>query len=163
MVALGVVAILSACATSPHGFPASVLPSPSAAAPECPGLDLRTPDGQIVYLTGRWIGSGDPNALPAPSVYFLRQTNSCLAWVGLSAQPGEALGDSWIETFSGQIHANFTIAGSWEMVSGEGRGEIVVDIVLVPVGDRSDLELRLAGSQGDIHRTKRWVREAEPR
>jgi len=86
----------------------------------CEPVSLQAPDGQLVFLSGTWIGTGDPNAAPKPSVYYLRQTNSCLVWVGLSAEDGEPLGASWIETFSGTIHPNaFEIDGRWDEVLGE--------------------------------------------
>ena len=116
-----------------------------------------------MFLGGRWIGSGDPNALPAPSVFLLRQTNSCLTWVGLSAADGEALGASWVEAFIGQIRADFTVVGAWEDVPEGGRGLLTAAIEFVPVGNDYEVEITLADSSGDIHRTKHWVREdAEP-
>ena len=121
------------------------------------------PDGEPVFLGGTWVGSGDPNALPVPSVYCLRQTNECLVWVGLSAEDGEAVGASWIETFSGWIGSDFAVNGEWEDVPEGGRGTLTVAIEFVPVGDRYEVELALTGSSGDTHLTKRWVRqEASP-
>ena len=113
-------------------------------------------------LVDGW-AAGDPNALPTPSVFLLRQTNSCLVWVGLSANEGEALGATWIETFSGQIRpADFTVVGVWDDVTGGGRGTVIVDIEFVPVGDRYEVELDLLDSTGNIHYTKHWVREEAP-
>ena len=114
-----------------------------------------------MFLGGWWKGSGDPNALPAPSVFLLRQTNSCLTWVGLSQESGEANGASWIEAFMGQIRPNFTIVGAWEEVPEGGRGTLTADIEFVPVGNDYEVELTLADSSGDIHRTKHWVREED--
>ncbi len=112
-----------------------------------------------MFLTGRWIGSGDPNAVPRPSVFYVRQTNSCVVWVGLSAEEGEALGESWIETFSGHIRPDFTIVGFWEEVPEGPRGGITVSIGFVEGGGDSEVELELRDSTGDIHPIKRWVRE----
>lgn len=122
-------------------------------------VPLTDPSGEPVFLSGRWRGSGDPNALPTPSVFLLRQTNNCLVWVGLSANEGEALGESWIETFSGQIRPDFTAVGVWDDVTGGGRGTVTVEINFVPIADRFDVELALFDSTGAIHYTKRWVRE----
>lgn len=152
-------AVASGCGASP------AVPSPStglatdAATRVCEDLPLRDPAGQPVFLGGRWIGSGDPNALPAPSVFLIRQTNSCLTWVGLSATDGEAVGASWIEAFTGRIRSDFTIVGAWEEVPDGGRGTLTAAIEFVPAGDRYEVEITLADSSGDIHRTKNWVRE----
>jgi hypothetical protein len=126
----------------------------------CVDVSLSDPNGEPVFLSGRWLGSGDPNALPTPSVFLLRQTNSCLVWVGLSANDGEALGASWIETFSGQIRpADSTVVGVWDDVTGGGRGSATVAIEFVSVGDQYEVELDLLDSTGNIHYTKHWVRE----
>ena len=155
------VALLVACTAG--SVPASTGPAqPNAtpeAQPQCEDVPLRAPDGQIVFLTGRWIGSGDPNAVPRPSVFYVRQTNSCVVWVGLSAEEGEALGESWIETFSGHVRSDFTIVGFWDELPDGGRGEITVSVEFVQADTLSEVELRLRDSAGDIHATKRWVRE----
>ena len=122
-------------------------------------MPLNDPAGNPIFLTGSWIGSGDPNALPNPSVYLLRQTNSCLVWVGMSANDGEALGESWVETFTGEIRADFTVVGLWDAVPDGGRGAITVDIVPVSSGGGYEVELALAESAGSVHHTKSWVRE----
>ena len=155
------VALLTACAG--ESVPASPRPTQPNATPEaqlrCEDVPLRTPDGQIVFLTGRWIGSGDPNAIPRPSVFHVRQTNSCVVWVGLSAEEGEALGESWIETFSGSVRPDFTIFGFWDELPDGGRGAITVGFEFVPAGSISEVELYLRDSTGNIHPIKRWVRE----
>ena len=154
-------AVLTACSTG------SVPTSPGPSQPDgtaqlqfqCEDVPLRAPDGQIVFLTGRWIGSGDPDAVPRPSVFLIRQTNSCVVWVGLSAEEGEALGESWIETFSGHVRPDFTIVGLWDELPDGGRGAITVSVEFVPAGSISEVELHLRDSTGDIHFIKRWVRE----
>jgi hypothetical protein len=160
-VAVIALALLTACTTG--SFPASPGPTQPNATPEaelqCEDVPLRAPDGQIVFLTGRWIGSGDPNAVPRPSVFDVRQTNSCVVWVGRSAEEGEALGESWIETFSGHIRPDFTIVGFWDEVPEGPRGGITVSIGFVEDGGASEVELELRDSTGDIHPIKRWVRE----
>jgi hypothetical protein len=155
------VALLAACTAG--SFPASTGPAqPEAiqeAQPQCEDVPLRGPDGQIVFLTGRWIGSGDPNAVPRPSVFQIRQTNSCIVWVGLSAQEGEALGESWIETFSGHVRSDFTIVGFWDELPDSGRGAITVNVDFVTADSMSEVVLNLRDSTGDVHFIKRWVRE----
>jgi hypothetical protein len=152
-------AVASGCGASDVPSP-SLAPASDGATQICEDRPLRDPAGQPVFLGGRWTGSGDPNALPAPSVFLIRQTNSCLTWVGLSATEGEALGTSWVESFSGQVGSDFMVRGLWEEVPDGGRGAITVEIVLVPVDGAYEAELVLDSSTGDTHRTKRWVREA---
>lgn len=157
---------LAGCETAPLGD-AQPTASPSTGSTSglaCGPISLRGPDGQPVFLSGTWSGAADPNAVPKPSVYYLTQTNDCLVWVGLSAEEGEALGASWIETFHGTIRSDFLIAGRWDEVFGEGvaggRGAITVRIEFLPRGGAYDVELRLVDSIGDAHLVKRWVQEA---
>ena len=159
------VALATACvdgAASPTPFASTPASTDDAGSLSCPDVPLRDPGGEPVFLSGRWLGSGDPNALPTPSVFLLRQTNSCLVWVGLSAGDGEALGASWIQTFSGQIRPDLTAVGVWNNVPDGGRGTVTVSIDFVPLGDRFAVELNLLDSTGNVHYTKHWVRE-EPR
>jgi hypothetical protein len=155
------VALLAACTAG--SFPASTgSAQPNAtpeAQPQCEDVPLRAPDGQIVFLTGRWIGSGDPNAVPRPSVFHVRQTNSCVVWVGLSAEEGEALGESWIETFSGNVRSDFTIVGFWDELPDGGRGAITVGVEFVRADSMSEVVLHLRDSTGDTHPIKSWIRE----
>jgi hypothetical protein len=157
------VALLAVVACTSSGSPASSASAGASVAaepgPVCEGISLRDPGGAPVFLTGRWAGSGDPNALPAPSVYLIRQTNSCVSWVGLSAEEGEALGDSWVETFTGRLRSDFTITGGWEEVPEGGFGDVTVGLEFVPAGGGYDVELVLLDSSGSTHITKRWVRD----
>ena len=170
-VILGAVGILVAgCAAASPGAsaPISAASTEPASRLACGSLELRAPDGRPIFLSGAWIGTGDPNAAPKPSVYYLRQTNDCLVWVGLSAADGEPLGASWIETFHGTIGSNFEIVGRWDEVLGDrnvvrrdelGSGLITLKIAFVPAGGEYDAELVLLDADGDLHYTKRWVRE----
>lgn len=160
LAAVGLVATLTACAASTSASSEAPIPSASGASQAgCEGVSLRAPDGSVILLTGRWIGSPDPNALPAPSVFDLRQSNNCLVWVGQSANPGEPLGESWIETFSGTIHDDFTITGTWYDVRGTGDGTVTVRIEVVETTSGYEVELEQIASTGDIHTHKAWVRE----
>jgi hypothetical protein len=155
-------ALATACADA-GASPTPVAFTPSstdeASVRACVDVPLDDPSGEPVFLSGRWRGSGDPNALPTPSVFLIRQTNSCLVWVGLSANEGEDLGASWIETFSGQIRPDLSAVGAWDNVPDGSRGTLTVKIKFVPVGDRFAVELDLLDSTGNIHYTKHWVRE----
>ena len=161
--AIPATALVLATACTAVSPPASSGPTIPLASPEiahqCEDVSLRAPDGQIVFLTGRWIGSGDPNAIPSPSVFYIRQSNDCVVWVGLSAEEGEALGESWIETFTGHLRPDFKIVGLWDELPDAGRGAITVRLEFVTENGVSGLELRLEDSTGNIHGIKRWVRE----
>lgn len=155
------VVLLTACAAVPSSAIHGQTQPPGSAEPgfQCADVPLRAPDGQIVFLTGRWMGSTDPNAIPRPSVFAIRQTNSCVVWVGLSAEEGETLGESWIETFSGYIRPDFTIVGVWDQVPEGGRGAITVSVEFAEAGGVSEVELQLRDSTGNIHPIKRWIRQ----
>lgn len=158
-----VAAVILLAACSAVSAPTSPVPLAPSGTPEvqhqCEAVSLRAPDGEIVFLTGRWIGSGDPNAVRRPSVFLIRQSNNCIVWVGLSAEDGESLGESWIETFSGTLRPDFTVVGLWDELPDGGRGAITVELVFVPVGGGFQVELLLRDSTGNIHGIKRWVRE----
>jgi hypothetical protein len=160
---------IAGCATaSPGQTQPTAGPSiDSTSVLACRPISLRAPDGRPVFLSGTWTGAADPNAVPKPSVFYLTQTNDCLAWVGLSAEDGEPLGASWIETFHGTIGSDFVITGRWDEVFGElavgSRGAISVGIEFVPVGETYDVALRLLDSVGDAHLVKRLVREGTTR
>jgi hypothetical protein len=85
-----------------------------------------------------------------------------VVWVGRSAEEGEALGESWIETFSGHIRPDFTIVGFWDELPDGGRGAIAVSVEFVSADSMSEVVLNLRDSTGDIHVIKRWVREDTP-
>ena len=164
LVAVLGLAVVTACAAS--GSPPSPGPTAPLATPEvqheCEDVELRSPGGDIVFLSGRWIGSGDPNALPRPSVYQIRQTNNCIVWVGLSAEEGEALGESWLESFSGYVRPDFTVVGHWDELPDGGRGSVTVGIEFVTADGQEEVELHMLSSTGNIHRTKSWVRQDTP-
>lgn len=66
------------------------------------------------------MGIAERGSLPRPGVYEFNLQNSCLAWVGRSAEEGEELGASWMNVFIGKVNADFTIAGDWAVVSTGG-------------------------------------------
>jgi len=165
--ALGVLIAGCAYATPAETTPSLTGSNEPPSVSECGSSPLLGPDGRPVFLTGTWSGTGDPNAAPRPSVYYIRQSNECVAWVGLSAEDGEAVGASWIEAFRGRLGSDLMISGLWDQMFGarssgfleDGRGEITVELEFVPVADGYEVELRLQDSRGDPHYTKRWVRE----
>lgn len=80
-------------------------PSSARAADPCQPLDLRTPQGERVDLTGGWEGG--------VTFHEVRQSFDCVWWVGFSSWPGDELGSSWLLTFSGHLEPDFTLHGEW--------------------------------------------------
>jgi hypothetical protein len=80
----------------PTGSAASVLRQP---------IDLRTPQGERIDLTGTWQGGG--------TFHEVRQAGDCVWWVGSSSLPEEELGSAWLLTFTGRLGADFTLRGAW--------------------------------------------------
>lgn len=116
------VAWLAGCASaSPDVGPTG--PGESIPPAACPAVDLRTEAGSRLELTGRWRG-------PSGGTYYLRQTGSCVWFVGLSLDegaPGGERGSSWTNAFFGTLASDFTLRGSWADVprgSDVGVGEL---------------------------------------
>jgi hypothetical protein len=88
----------------------SDLPAPlvAAAPASCHPLDLRSPDGEQVDLTGAWQGG--------VTFHEARQSDDCVWWVGFSSWPGDDLGSAWLLTFSGHIAPDFTLSGEWSEI-----------------------------------------------
>lgn len=125
---------------------------------ECPSVELRGPDGRALDLSGTWIGIGERGASTRRGTYEFNLLNSCLAWVGQSAEEGEAAGTSWVNVFIGEVNADFTMSGSWAVVSIGGnycqggisgafcdraRGTLVLRIDLVDTADGNKVRLVL--------------------
>jgi hypothetical protein len=151
-VALTVVAVFLTACTSSSGSPT---PDGSAAASmavdaACPGVTIDGPDGRGIDLSGTWLGIGDRASARRPGTYQFNLLNSCLAWVGESAEEGEEIGASWKNVFVGQVSGDLTISGDWAVVSAgpsycsgaqggalcdKARGTLVLDIAFVPTAD----------------------------
>lgn len=97
----------SAPATQP-GSSASPAPSEAALTESCHPLDLRSPDGEQVDLTGTWQGG--------VTFHEARQSDDCVWWVGYSSWPDEDLGSAWLLTFTGSIAPDFTLTGEWSEI-----------------------------------------------
>ena len=164
---------LSGCASpSSTSAPSAATepPPPGACAP----LDLRTPAGDTVQLTGRWRS-------PDHGIYYLRQSGSCVWFTGLSGDPdapGIPAGGDWTNSFFGTLASNFMIHGSWAdlpLGNDAGVGVIswridfanvdlregvtleVTDVTggfgarfLVKPEQRTDFRVRLQGTEGCI-------------
>lgn len=107
LVAASVGAVAGCATTETVGSPgalSSTIPSSSVPASECPAVDLRSPDGMVVNLTGVWSFNG---------IWAVTQTGSCVAIEGVSDWPGEENGSRWRAIFSGNLRSDLTIVGRW--------------------------------------------------
>lgn len=109
--------VLSACTSGQSSLDASPSAIAQDASAECPGVAVRGPDGAAPNLSGTWIGIGERGATPWPGTYEFNLLNSCLAWVGRSAEEGEEVGAGWMNVFLGKVNPDFTISGDWAVVS----------------------------------------------
>jgi hypothetical protein len=99
-------------------------------AAACSPIELRTPGGARVDLTGTWRGRG--------AVHHIRQSGSCVWWIALSDFPGLPAGSAYSITFHGQIQQDFTLVGEWAFVvrpitpgtppSGMERVTLTIDV-----------------------------------
>lgn len=85
---------------------ASALGSPTSTS--CSPIELRTPGGSRVDLTGTWRGRS--------AIHYVRQSGTCVWWIALSDFPGEPAGSAHSITFHGQLRQDFTLAGEWAFV-----------------------------------------------
>ena len=82
----------------------------------CPEVDLRTPDGERLDLTGTWQADDF-------GTFYLAQREACLHWLGMSpalaefgAEFGAEAGDLWTQVYVGQIGSDFRVNGEWSDV-----------------------------------------------
>ncbi len=106
-VGLALVGLLAGCslASSPSAIPTGSPAIPSASAEaraSCKPLDLRLPSGELVDLTGSWLGDD-------LGPYEFRQFGNCLWFVGQNA--------TFSYVFYGHLTADFTINGVWATLS----------------------------------------------
>jgi hypothetical protein len=144
-VALIGLAWLSGCSRASPGETAtgSAEPIPPSA---CAAIDLRSPSGNTVDLTGRWRSPG--------GIYYLRQVGSCVWFVGLSADTGAPGGEdstSWTNAFLGTLTPDFTFEGAWADVpwgTSEGAGEVTWRIGFTEVEGVEAVTLEAIESSG---------------
>ncbi len=106
-VAVLCIAWLSACApslTATTNGSAVALPES-----ECPAINLQTPAGAPVQLTGRWRGRNG-------GTYYVRQSASCVWITGFSVGIGEPGGEGepgYTNAFFGHLASDLTFSGVW--------------------------------------------------
>lgn len=152
--ALLVGALLAACTPTIPAAP----PGPSALASAtgdegiastCSPIELRTPSGSRVDLTGTWRGRG--------AVHHIRQSGSCVWWIALSDIPGLPPGSAYSITFHGQVRPAFTLVGEWAFVvrpimpgtPPSGMQPITLSIDVAASGGEEEIVLRGPGGGPD--------------
>ena len=107
LVGIGLIGMLAGCGTSQ---PPSGEPGASAAAADeiCPAVELRTPSGESLELSGRWRANDFGQ-------YFVSQRLSCVHWLGMSPSVDEETpaGSWWTQVFVGRLQSDFTMTGEW--------------------------------------------------
>lgn len=83
-------------------------PSPAAALLDCDALNLLSPQGNRVDLTGTWEGG--------PFIHHVRQIGDCVWWIGYGRWPGTELGELATLAFLGKLASDFTLAGGWTTI-----------------------------------------------
>ena len=106
----GMVLVGCTATSSSAGSDSSIAGSPmgSPASTNCAPIELRTPGGSRVDLTGTWRGRG--------AVHYVRQLGTCVWWIALSDIPGEPAGSAFSVSFHGQVRQDFTVVGEWAFV-----------------------------------------------
>jgi len=146
------VALLAGCSTS-AGASDSEPPATSSAAavaeavaePGCKPIDLRTPSGQRIDLTGTWEGY--------EALHFVRQYGDCVWWEEFTAVPDdEPMGSIYRSVFFGRLQTDFTLVGQWaDIYTGilpngapviPSNGEAVWEIIIQSEGTTEVITLR---------------------
>lgn len=108
---LALIAVAAGC-TSPPSAPSSSFPtadpSTGSATLDCAALELRTPQGHRLDLTGTWEGSD--------TIHYIRQLGDCVWWIALSNWPDQVPGAFYSITFSGHLNADFSVTGEWAVI-----------------------------------------------
>ena len=155
VVALIALAWLSACSSSSTSSPSlAANPSGSEGPPPpaaCASIDLRTPTGEGLQLTGLWRS-------PDGGTYYLRQAGSCVWFVGLSGDtgaPGRTGTSEWTNAFFGTLQSDFTLRGEWaDLPWGRdtGVGELTWGINFADVAGQEAVTLEVTAATSGI----RW-------
>lgn len=133
-----VLVVLVGCTGSP--LPGSEEPSAAASiiaarsVDTCSPIDLRSPTGDRIDLTGTWEGGVFIN--------HVRQVGDCVWWIGYGRWPGTEPGELATLTFFGHIDSDFTLSGSWATIvrpdapgvyySGPQEGDVAFTIGFDP-------------------------------
>lgn len=160
-VALAAALVVGACTSYP---PPSEAQSPAGSGlvsgTACEPLDLRSPSGKRVDLSGTWVGGSD--------VIVARHFGSCIWWEIWSNRPHEPPGTSWRRVYFGTVLADFTIDlryGDIDTTPGpdsqapRGDGMATCEIVFGTSGDVDAITLRLHEDRLPGSTDPSWVSE----
>lgn len=137
---------LAACASIPEPSVAPSMSPPEPAAGTCAPIDLRSPSGARIDLTGTWRGG--------QNVLYVRQDGSCVWWISLSDFPGQELGAQEMVVFRGDLSSDFNLRGEWMSVvrppffSDPRHGIVVFEIQLETGAGSETLVLRGTSQAG---------------
>jgi hypothetical protein len=115
---------LVGCAIAPAS---TVNPTVGATPASCQAIDLRSPSGKPVDLTGIWETGSD--AAGDRRIFELRQVGSCVYWSGRNAFPTRFAGPvprgESPNVFRGVLHSDFSLVGEWvETPGGDPRNKL---------------------------------------
>jgi hypothetical protein len=145
-VLLGAVMVVTGCQLDGSSAPVqsggpsvSGTPVPEAT---CRPIDLRTPAGEALDLTGTWQGG--------VMVHHVRQNGDCVWWIAYGTWPGTTLGETGTVVFAGRLASDFTLRGRFEHIvqlanpdvyglPGSGR-ELAFSVVFDDAGNATTLE-----------------------
>jgi hypothetical protein len=132
---VGAIVALSACTPAASASPSPApTGSPGTATTDCPNIDLRSPAGERVALTGTWVTEREGSRA---GLYFLHQVGDCVWFAGSLPWPGDdSQGPLGFVTvvFRGRVRSDFSITGDWIDVRQEG---------LAPLGSGGSISLQI--------------------
>jgi hypothetical protein len=124
------------------------MPSPTACNSSAT-LNLRTPAGETLNLTGYWVSGETENAF-----WRIAHYGTCMAWVGEMVQP--EVDPPTAFSFSGTLRDDFTIDGQWFLLPHGSpmhheieSGQVTFRLMFGPSGTSESLQLILESGGED--------------
>jgi hypothetical protein len=163
---LGILALTACASGAPDASAqASVTASTSGdqpAATVCNPIELETPSGMRLDLTGTWGGGS--------TIHYIRQIGDCVWWEAVSNLPGAPLGAHWRNAFHGSLAPDFTVSGDWAELyndssfrqGGPENGWVQLQIVIETVGGEETITLVRGATRGDPYRPESLERIQTP-
>lgn len=128
----------------------------------CTSIELFSPQGERVDLTGTWEGG--------IFVHHVRQLGDCVWWIGYARWPGTELGELATLTFFGHLAADFSLSGQWATIvrpsapaayyAGPADGRVAFLVEFDPESGFADALTRITGAKTDATYPSdelRWV------
>lgn len=107
-VILGMILIGCSASSSPAASGPVPASAPAGEDEACAAIDLRTPSGERLDLTGTWRADD--------ARFFVAQFGDCVWWEELSAEENGPLGERFRRLFAGHLQADFTVIGRFGMI-----------------------------------------------